>query len=77
MTKPRTVKSLGNSIRTYFQGQVTVEEIGAIIQHLVKAGDIRVDNQRIASPPRKAASSTKKPACTANGQPGSPTQVPT
>lgn len=77
MTRPRTVKSLSNSIRSFLRGRVTSPEIDAIIQYLGNAGDIRVENQRVTFPARKAARSAKKPASTANGQPGSPTEVPT
>lgn len=47
-TKPRTIKTLGSTIASLFQKQVSEEEVAALIQELVSRGRISVNGNKVA-----------------------------
>jgi len=51
-TKPRTVKTLTSAVASFFQKQLSEEEVAAVIDGMVKAGAISIDGVKVtyASP---------------------------
>ena len=50
-TKPRTVKTLSSAIATFFQKQVTEEEVTAVVTSMQKAGFISVADGKVSYEP--------------------------
>lgn len=46
-SRPRTVKSLGSSIRSWFKPPLDDKALSAILEQLTKAGKIKVDGTKV------------------------------
>jgi hypothetical protein len=66
VTKPRSLKTLSNAIASFFQKQVSEDEVAAVVDGMVKTGAISLDGEKVKY---AAENNTGQPTKGPNGEP--------